>query len=88
MSDLNKLIFLVAEGCKGCDALKKAAKGKVKIMDVSKEDEATKLAMDNKIYSVPTAIYKDKNKVEKCNLEYTKDKVIVKCGGRKIEIDK
>lgn len=88
MSDLDNLVFLVAEGCPGCKDVKKVVKDKAKIMDVTKEDKATKMAMDNNINSVPSALYKNKDGVKKCDLKHDKGKLVVDCDGKEIKIDK
>lgn len=84
---MEEIIILTIEGCPACDYIKKHSKNsKVKILDVSKDDNAALLAAQNNIFSVPTAIKKKSdNKIEKCDLDIS-DKIIVKCKNQEIEI--
>lgn len=57
----NKTIILVAEGCPACEDLKEKISGnkQFKLMDVTKNVEASKLAKKLGVRDVPTFLYSD-----------------------------
>ena len=80
------LIILSVDGCAPCEVLKKRVKGKIPIYDVSKVDEATKLAMDMGITAVPTVLKREQGKWHKCNISYKGDKIVISCNGKDIDL--
>jgi len=82
---VEEIILLVGEGCPGCEEVKKRVKNpSVKILDVTKSDEAAVLAAENNIFSIPTVILKSQKGVEKCDIELEGDKVKIKCKGKEL----
>ena len=80
------LIILSAEGCAPCEVLKKQAEGKIPVYDVTKQSEATKLAMDMGITAVPTVLKREQGKWHKCNISYKGDKIVINCNGKDIDL--
>lgn len=84
----DKLFILTAEGCPGCEVVKKAAKGRVPVYDVTKDDDATRVAMQTGVRSVPTAVKRGEKGYSKCKLDLLGNKVEIDCQGEKTELEK
>ena len=76
-----EIIIFTVENCPPCQEVKKRIKdpSKVKMIDLSKDEEAARFAYENDILAVPTAIKKTDNGFEKCKIDIKENKVIVKC---------
>ena len=84
---MSEIIILSAENCGGCQKIKSLIKdpSKVKILDVTKSDEAALLAANNNIFSIPTAVEKTPQGIQKCDLSIDNNKrVRVKCRNKEI----
>jgi len=85
MSDDYKITMIVGQGCPACGKAKKGLSsfidsGRIKVMDVVKDDEAMKLAEKFNITGVPHFILGDKSNqfIEACELKADLSGVICK----------
>ncbi len=78
---MDEIILFSAEGCPGCDEVKKYIKNpsKIKIVDVTKDEYYARLAIENQINAIPTAAIKTDKGIKKCDLQLKDNIVKVKC---------
>ena len=83
---MSEIILFSAEGCSGCDIVKKHLKDptKIKIVDVTKDEEYARFAFENQIYGVPSVIIKTDKGIEKCDLQLEGGKVKARCKDKEI----
>lgn len=81
--------FIVSHhGCPPCEMLARAVKGKIPIYDIASSDEALDLLLKGKTYAVPTAFYRDGDKLKKCQIRHSGDKILIDCGEEHLEFVK
>ena len=61
-----EVILMVVEGCPGCEEAKRILGEDVRVMDIAKSDEATKIALELGIKAVPTVVIYDPEAGKMC----------------------
>ena len=91
MTDDNEFILITGQGCPACGQAKEMLKdkiesGRVKVLDLMKDDEALNLIQKHDIRGVPKIILKDKvtGFTESCDL--SADCKTALCKDKKVEL--
>jgi len=74
-----EFVVIVAEGCPGCEHLKKALNpnSRIRFLDITKDAEAVQIAQELNIMAVPTFVAINRDLGELCSLD--RDFKPVKC---------
>ena len=81
------LIILSGKGCPGCRILERKLGDKVPVYDITENNDAYNLAQKEEILAVPTVMYKDNGKWNKCRVYYEDGKVVIGCKDKKFEFE-
>ena len=83
---MSEIILFSGEGCSGCDEVKKHIKNpsKLKIVDVTKDEDYARLAIENGINAIPSIAIKTEEGIKKCELKLEGNIVKAKCKDKEI----
>jgi len=83
---MEEIILFSGEGCPACDEVKKHLKNpsRIKIVDVTKDEDYARLAFENDILAIPTVAIKTSDGIKKCELKFEGNTVKAKCGNKEI----